>query len=404
MTMKNSLNTTFVQKAIKPGRYFDGGSGLHLLIRGKNKKYWIYRYMRSGKRQDMSLGVFPLVSLAEARKKAVEASFDLAKGINPIEARKATKTAALKEQQNRINFRDFAKNCIEAKSHEWRNSKHGDQWTYTIEEFANLIIGDKPISQITTEDIIAILEPIWVKKNPTASRLRGRLEWILASAAARKLREGINPAQWKSHLDTILSRVSRVGNTRHFKALHFSKVSTFISELRQRDGIAPLALEFAILNCVRTGEVIKATRDEIADGVWIIPGNRMKAGKEHRVPLTSRAKELLEVAKYLDPESNYLFSVNKKPLSNMAMYSLVKRMGYDVTVHGFRSTFRDWVAETTDHSAEVAEKALAHQISNQSEAAYRRGDLLAKRLALMSDWADYCNREASANILAFNAA
>lgn len=402
--MKNSLNATFVQKTSKPGRYFDGGSGLHLLVKNATKKYWIYRYMRSGKRQDMSLGVFPWIGLAEARKKATEASFDLARGINPIEARLALKAAAMKESQNQIRFRDFAKNCIEAKSHEWRNSKHGDQWTYTMEEFAYPIIGDKPLNKITTEDILKILQPIWVTKNPTASRLRGRLEWILASATTRKLREGINPAQWKSHLDTILPKVNKSSITEHFKAIHFSQVPTFISKLREREGIAALALEFTILNCARTGEVIGATRDEIIDGIWTIPGSRMKAGKEHRVPLTDRAKELIEVAKYLDPNSNFLFSINGKQLSNMAMYSTLKRMKYDTTVHGFRSSFRDWVAETTDHPSEVAEKALAHQISNQSEAAYRRGDLLTKRLALMSHWADYCGQGVTTNVLTFKAA
>jgi integrase len=402
--MKNSLNATFVLKTNKPGRYFDGGSGLHLLIKSTSKKYWIYRYMRSGKRQDMSLGVFPWVSLAEARRKAAEASFDLARGINPIEARKALKAAALKERQNQVKFRDFAKDCIETKSCEWRNSKHGEQWTYTIEEFANPVIGDNPLCKITTEDILAILQPIWVTKNPTASRLRGRLEWILASAATRKLREGVNPAQWKSHLDTILPKVNKAGNTKHFTALHFGQVPTFIEQLKNREGIAAVALEFTILNCSRTGEVIGATRNEVVEGIWTIPGSRMKAGKEHRVPLTNRAKELIEIAKHLDPNSNYLFSVNGKQLSNMAMYSVVKRMGIDTTVHGFRSAFRDWVAETTDYSSEVAEKALAHQISNQSEAAYRRGELLAKRLDLMNDWADYCGQGATTNILALKAA
>ncbi len=399
--MKNSLNATFVQKTNKPGRYFDGVSGLHLLVKNASKKYWIYRFMRSGKRQDMSLGVFPWISLAEARKKAAEASFDLARGINPIEARKALKVVAVKDSQNQIKFRDFAKNCIETKSHEWRNSKHGDQWIYTIEEFANPVIGDKPLNKITTDDILTILQPIWVAKNPTASRLRGRLEWILASATTRKLREGVNPAQWKSHLDTILPKVNRCGNTEHFKALHFSQIPTFMSQLRRREGIAALALEFTILNCARTGEVIGATKDEVVDGIWTIPRSRMKAGKEHRVPLADRSKELLEIAKHLDLNSNFLFSINGKPLSNMAMYSTLKRMKYDITVHGFRSSFRDWVAETTDHPSEVAEKALAHQISNQSEAAYRRGDLLAKRLTLMSHWANYCNQGETTNILTF---
>lgn len=402
--MKNSLNVTFVQKTNKPGRYFDGVSGLHLLVKNASKKYWIYRFMRSGKRQDMSLGVFPWISLAEARKKAAEASIDLARGINPIEARKALKEVTLKDSQNQIRFRDFAKNCIETKSHEWRNSKHGDQWVYTIEEFANPVIGDKPLNKITTDDILTILQPIWVVKNPTASRLRGRLEWILASATTRKLREGVNPAQWKSHLDTILPKIGRRGNTKHFKALHFNQIPTFINKLREREGISALALEFTILTCARTSEVIKAKRDEVVDSIWTIPGSRMKGGKEHKVPLSERAKELIEIAKSLDPESNFIFSVHKRPLSNNAMLSLVKRMKYDATVHGFRSTFRDWVAETTDHSSEVAEKALAHQISNQSEAAYRRGNLLAKRSTLMSDWAYYCCKGYMANILTYKAA
>lgn len=397
--MKPSLSSSFALKMDKPGRYFDGRSGLHLLITKTLKKYWIYRYMRSGKRQDMSLGVFPWVSLAEARKKATEASFDLARGINPIEARKALKTARIKEIKGQIKFRDFAKDCIEMKSHEWKNSKHCDQWTYTIEEYANPIIGDKPLNQITTEDILKVLQPIWLTKNHTASRLRGRIEWVLASATTRKLREGVNPAQWKSHLDTILPRVNKAGNTKHFTALHFSQVPTFIDQLRNREGVAAIALEYTILNCARTGEVIGATRNEIVDGIWTIPGSRMKAGKEHRVPLTNRAKELIEIARYLDPNSEYLFSINGKQLSNMAMYSVVKRMGFNTTVHGFRSTFRDWVAETTDYSSEVAEKSLAHQISNQSEAAYRRGDLLAKRLALMTDWANYSSQGATSNVL-----
>lgn len=360
--------------------------------------------MRSGKRQDMSLGVFPWVSLAEARKKAAEASFDLARGINPIEARKALKAATIKETKSQIKFRDFAKDCIEMKSHEWKNAKHCDQWTYTIEKYANPIIGEKALNQITTEDILRVLQPIWLTKNHTASRLRGRIEWILASATTRKLRDGANPAQWKSHLDTILPRVNKAGNTKHFTALHFSQIPTFIEQLRNREGIAAIALEFTILNCARTGEVIGATRNEVAEGIWTIPGSRMKAGKEHRVPLTDRAKELIEIAKYLDPNSEYLFSINGKQLSNMAMYSVVKRMGFKTTVHGFRSTFRDWVAETTDYSSEVAEKALAHQISNQSEAAYRRGDLLTKRFSLMTDWADYSNQGAISNVLSLKIA
>jgi integrase len=396
--MKTSLNANFVIKIIKPGRYFDGRSGLHLYVKKSSNKYWIFRFMRSGKRQDMSLGSFPSTSLAEARKKALEATAELARGINPLEAKKALKAAFIQDSRNQIKFCDFAKNYIEAKSHEWKNAKHRDQWSYTIESFANPIIGDLPLGEITTEHIVKILDPIWLNKNQTASRLRGRLERILASATTRKLREGVNPAQWKSHLDTILPRVNKDRNTKHFRALHFTQIPTFIDQLRSRDGVAAIALEFTILNCSRTGEVIGAKRDEITNGIWAIPGSRMKTGKEHRVPLTDRSKELIEIARHHDTNSDYLFSINGKPLSNMAMYSVLKRMEVNCTVHGFRSAFRDWVAETTDHSSEVAEKALAHQIPNQSEAAYRRGDLLLKRLLLMNDWLNYCNQGEISNV------
>lgn len=355
--------------------------------------------MRSGKRQDMSLGVFPLVSLADARRGATEARTLLAKGINPIQSKRALKAADLEKSKEKIKFKEFARECIEMKSHEWRNSKHRDQWTYTIESFANPIIGEKSLDNITTEDILKILQPIWLKKTETASRLRGRLEWVLASATTRKLRSGINPAQWRGHLDTILSRPNKVNKVKHFKALHFSQVPTFIAKLKDKESMSALALEFAILNCARTGEVIGAKQEEINNGIWIIPGERMKASKEHRVPLTTRALELIAIAKYLDPDSPYLFSINKRPLSNMAMLSLVKGMGFDITVHGFRSSFRDWVSEVTDHPTELAEKALAHSIPNQVEAAYRRGDLLTKRLGLMNDWANFCNQGAITNVL-----
>lgn len=399
--MNTALSFNFAQKTTKPGRYFDSGTGLHLWVKAPSKKYWIFRYMRLGKRQDMSLGVFPLTSLSEARKGAMEARIKLAQGVNPIEEKRALKKDSLKEQ---TKFRDFAKSCIELKSPEWKNSKHGDQWTYTIEEFANPIIGDKPLNEITTEDILKILQPIWLNKTETASRLRGRLEWILASATTRKLREGINPAQWRAHLDTILPKPKKTNKTKHFKALHFSQVPTFISQLREREGISAIALEFAILTCARTGEVIGATRGEVQDGVWTISGERMKAGKEHRVPLTTRALELIEIGKYLDPDSPYLFSIEGKALSNMAMYSVAKRMGFDTTVHGFRSSFRDWVSELTDYPTELAEKALAHTIQNRVEAAYRRGDLLAKRLSLMEDWSDYCAQGSITNVVALKTA
>ncbi len=402
--MRIPLNPTQVSKLQKPGRYFDAGSGLHLWINNSLKRYWIFRYCVRGKRQDMSLGSFPSVSLSEARKRAFEAKVQLSNGMNPLSLRKRLKNDLIERAKSRITFREFAKQCIEAKSHEWRNSKHENQWRQTIAQFANPIIGDKGIDEISTEDILKVLSPIWANKTETASRLRGRIEWILASATARKMRSGVNPAQWRGHLDTILPKPNRINKTQHHKALNLNEIPSFMERLRSKEGVSALALEFTILTCARTGEVIGAKRSEISNNLWVVPPERMKAGKEHRVPLSPRAVELLGVARLLDPDSPYLFSSKSKPLSNMAMYSMLKRMGFNVTVHGFRSCFRDWVSERTNHSPELAEKALAHQITNRVEAAYRRGDLVEKRAQLMIDWEAFCYQEVSANIVQFKSA
>ena len=241
------------------------------------------------------------------------------------------------------------------------------------------------------EDILNILTPIWTTKTVTATRLRGRLEWILASATTRGLRTGVNPATWKGLLETVLAKPGKIAKEQHHPALDYRLVNSFIRQLREADGVAALALEFLVLNANRTGEVTGGRREEVSEnGIWTIPGERMKVGKEHRVPLGQRSLELLEIAKSLDPDSDYLFSRKGKQLSGMAMSMLLRRLGYSVTVHGFRSTFRDWVAEETNHSPEVAEKALAHSITNKVESAYRRGDLLEPRRRLMADWAQYC--------------
>lgn len=402
--MKQPLSAIFVAKVTNPGRYFDLGTGMHLWVKSPERKYWIYRYTFGNRRQDMSLGVFPSISLADARKRAQEARTQVAQGVNPVSAKKDLKRLEIESSKEKLTFQEFARQCIEMKSHEWRNSKHGDQWRSTIEVYANPVIGNKTLDQITTEDILKILKPIWVNKTETASRLRGRLEWILASATARKMREGVNPAQWRGHLDTILSKPNRINRIKHYAALHFSQLPTFIEQLRKKEGISALALEFAILTCTRTCEVTGAKRAEINNGVWTIPGVRMKAGKEHRVPLSARALEILEITKYLNPNSGYLFAHKDRAISNMAMYSLAKRMNPNITVHGFRSTFRDWVSEVTDYPSELAEKALAHAISNKVEAAYRRGDLMNKRLLLMNEWSNYCNQGSGSNVLSFKAA
>lgn len=388
--MATQLTYVQIAKTTKPGRYFDGGTGLHLLVKSATKKYWVFRFKFNGARQDMGLGVFPRVSLADARKASYEARVLLDGGTNPLTRKSAGKAAEAAVVAKRITFKDFALECIEAKRPEWRNQKHGDQWVFTLTEYAFPVIGEKTLDQIDTEDVLEILQPIWTTKTETASRLRGRIERILSAATTRKLRSGVNPALWRGHLDTLLAQPKKVTKVKHHTALPIAELPKFIENLQGRDAIAALALEFCILTAARTGEVTGARRSEVVDNLWTVPAERMKAGRTHRVPLVPRALAILEKTKSQDPESNYLFSRRGRPLSNMAMLTLLARMKCNVTVHGFRSTFRDWVSEATRHSPELAEMALAHTIGNKVEAAYRRGDLLEARRQLMLDWEDHC--------------
>ncbi len=388
--MTTQLTYARIAKEITPGRYFDGGPGLHLLIKSATRKYWVFRFTINGKRQDMGLGVFPRVSLADARKAAQEARVLVDSGTSPLKKRTAEKAAQANLEARRITFKDFALDYVNAKRPEWRNRKHGDQWVFTLTEYAFPVIGAKAIDEIDTEDVLKILQPIWKNKTETASRLRGRIERILSAATIRKLRSGINPAVWRGHLDTLLAQPRKAARVKHHSALPFRQIPEFIEHLQGRNAIAALALEFAILTAARTGEIIGAKQSEVTDNLWLVPAERMKAGRSHRVPLVPRALAILELARAQDPDSEYLFSRNGRPLSNMAMLTLLARMKCRVTVHGFRSTFRDWVSEATNRSPELAEMALAHTIGNKVEAAYRRGDLLDARRQLMLDWEAHC--------------
>jgi integrase len=389
--MSTNLSFKYVENLKSQGRYTDAlVSGLHLWVKPNLKKYWIFRYSQCGKQQNASLGPYPKISIAEARIKAQELRNQIDSGMNPITERQKQKIEMLRLQPKKVVFSEFAKECIKTKRSEWTNQKHGDQWEYTLKEFAYPIIGDKYLDEISTEDILTILSPIWVSKTETASRLRGRIEWILASATTRELRTGINPALWRGHLQTILPAPNKVKKVNHHKALPYRQVPSMISTLGEIATVGALALEFTILNASRTGEVIDGLRSEIHGDIWVIPSNRMKAKKEHRVPLCVRSLEILAIARVMDADSKYLFSINGKCLSNMAMPMALRRAGINATVHGFRSSFRDWVSEETNHPSEVAEMALAHTISNKVEAAYRRKDLLEKRRLLMNDWQNYC--------------
>lgn len=384
--MATQLTYAFISKEIKPGRYFDGRSGLHLLIKSNQSKYWIYRFQYQGKRQDMGLGVFPRVSLSDARRLAVEARVQIDNDLNPIKLKQDKR----KKAEPVIDFKTFATEFISAKQPEWKNHKHAKQWLSTMEQYVFPSIGKKQLNQISTEDVLGILKPIWTTKTETASRVRGRVERVLAAATTRGLRGGVNPAIWRGHLDTLLPQPKKVSRVVNHPALPFEDLPAFITALKKRNSMAALALEYTILTAARTGEVIGARCDEINEDVWTVPPERMKAGKIHRVPLCKRTLEIIKEATRLSRGSEYIFMINGKPLSNMTMLSHVKRMGYKVTVHGFRSTFRDWVAELTSYSGEAAEMALAHTIKNKAEAAYRRGDMLAVRKQLMNDWANYC--------------
>lgn len=396
--MKTVFTDAYIKNIKQAGRYTDAATtGLNLNVKKNGGGYWVFRYLFSGKRLDLSLGAYPAISLKEARKRAISSRNDLFQGNKP-KAYWRAETAS--KDLNQPLFKDYAKECIEAKKAEWQNPKHTDQWFNTIEQYANPIIGNKYLDTIDTQDILDILTPIWYTKTETASRLRGRIEWILASATTRRLRSGLNPATWKGHLETILPKPTRITPVKHHPALPYKEIPIFLNNLRERDGLAALALEFLILNANRSGEVLNGLRSEISEeGLWFIPANRMKAKREHRIPLGKRSLEILAIAKYLDPDSKYLFSRDGKPLSSMAMAMLLRKINPTITVHGFRSCFRDWVSEETTHSPEVAEKALAHTVANQVEAAYRRGDLLEHRKRLMKDWEDFCTTGTWGNVI-----
>ena len=370
-----------------PGRYTDNQiKGLHLWVKPSGTRYWIYRFTLTGHRRNMSFGRYPEISLKTARQKAVEARNKLNQGIDPITERTATKSLTAKPLSP--CFGPFALDYIETMRPQWRNEKHGEQWVSTIKSYAFPVLEKLPLEEIDTDHILEVLQPIWQTKPETASRLRGRLERILSAAITRKYRRGSNPALWKSHLENLLPR--QAVSDKHYTALPYKTIPSFMRSLREVDGLAALALQFTILTASRTGETQKALRQEVEGDVWTIPGNRMKNGKEHQVPLCQTALDLLEVARSLDPDSQYLFSKNRKHLSNMAMLMCAKRIDHSITVHGFRSTLRDWVSEESDHNPEVVEMALSHTIRNKVEAAYRRGKLLERRRLLMKDWESYC--------------
>ena len=389
------LTTIEIARIKTPGLYYDSDC-LYLQVTGGGKrrlsKSWVYRFQIHGRRRYMGLGPLALVSLAEARIKALEYRRQVFDGIDPIEARRAKKMQAALDAAKGVTFKHCAERYIASHKSAWSNAKHAAQWEATLNTYVYPVIGKLAIQNVDTGLVLRILEPIWSTKAETAGRIRGRIEVILDWARVQGFRIGENPARWRGHIDKLLPSHSKVKKVKHHAALPYADLPAFIVELRKEEGVAARALEFAILTVARTGEVIGAPPHEIKDGIWIVPAERMKANKEHRVPLSAPAKTLVDKM-ITDYAGAYVFPGGKagKPLSNMAMLELLRRMGRsDLTTHGFRSTFKDWAAETTDHAPEVTEMALAHTIESEVEAAYRRGDLFKKRIALMNDWAKFC--------------
>jgi integrase len=389
----NRLSALRVSKASTQGRYSDGG-GLYLQVSTSGTRAWLFRFERDGKERQMGLGSARDVGLAEAREKASACRKLLLAGVDPIENRRDARTQARIQAARGATFEDCAEQYITARENGWTNAVHRRQWRSTLSTYAYPVIGKLPVDAIDTALVIKILEPLWQKKPETASRLRGRIESILDSATVRELRVGENPARWRGHLDKLLPARSAVKPVKHHAALPYAELPEFMAELRRREGVSAKALELVILTALRTNELVGGRRTEfdLAGKVWTIPATRMKRKREHRVPLSKRA---LEIIAGLPQDGELIFEGARagRPLSNMALLEMVRGMSHGhLTVHGFRSTFRDWAAETTAYPNHVVEMALAHAIGDKVEAAYRRGDLFEKRRRLMEEWARYCSR------------
>jgi integrase len=379
-TLGGRLSSLKVMRAREPGMLADG-DGLYLQVTRSN-----------GKSREMGLGSLKAVGLASARLKAAECRALLADGIDPIAARDTKLAQQAVEDARAITFDHCADAFIKAHSSGWKNKKHVAQWKATLRTYVSPVFGSLPVQAVDVALVMKVLEPIWTTTPETAARVRGRVESVLNWAKARGYRTGENPALWKGHLDNLLPARKKIADVKHHAALPFDQTTKFIDALRQVDGVASLALEFAILTAGRTGEIIGARWNEIdlAANVWTVPASRMKGGREHRVPLSAAALAILNKVSTGNPEDFVFVGRKKSPLSNMALLMLLRRMGRNqLTVHGFRSTFRDWAAERTNFQSEVAEAALGHTVGDKVEAAYRRGDFFEKRRRLMEAWGKF---------------
>ncbi len=406
---QHRLSALHVSKLTKPGLYGDG-AGLTLQITKSGAKSWLLRYMIAGKSFAMGLGPTHTVSLADARVKALEARKLLLDGVNPLDEKKQNQIAKALSKAKTMTFDQCAESYIRAHKAAWKNSKHADQWENTLSTYASPVFGHLAVAEIDTGLIVKCLSPIWETKTETASRLRGRIESVLGWATTSGFRTGENPARWKGHLENLLANISKSARTKNHPALPWQQIGQFMVSLKRCEGVAARAMEFAILTAVRSGEVREARWSEfdVTTKIWTIPAERMKAGREHQVPLSDAVLALLrELPNYNESGDNMVFAGMKgQPLSDMSLTAVIRRMkdaqgmplwtdgkGRRITVHGFRSSFRMWAAENTNHPREVAEHALAHQLPDAVERAYQRGSQFAKRILLMRDWASFCTSD-----------
>lgn len=387
----SKLTDTECKAASKPGLLGDGG-GLYLNVKASGAKSWVFIWRTGGKRHEMGLGAYPAVPLARARKLAHAHREAVAEGRNPI---------AERQKEAEQTFGECANAFLASMESQWRNEKHRAQWRMTLETYA-APIRDKKVSQIGTDDVLKVLNPLWQSRPETGSRLRGRIERVLDYAKAKGWRTGENPALWRGHLKNILPARQKLTRSHH-AAMPYAQLPAFVQKLPEKEAMAARALEFLILTAARSGEVLGATWAEmnLENGLWTIPAHRMKAGKEHRVPLSPRALAIV-TALHETRHSDYVFPghAKGKPLSNMAFAMLMKRMKADsFTAHGFRSAFRDWAGDCTAFPRDVAEQALAHRVGDATERAYRRADALEKRRKLMLAWAEYCATAPGSNVI-----
>jgi len=389
----NRLSAAKVAKLTKHGRYSDGG-GLYLQVSVTGTKSWLLRYMRHGQARHAGLGPFPATSLAEARARAQEAHRLLWNGKDPIAERHERIAAAKAEQASSITFKQAAERYVTAHESAWRSKKHRAQWAQSLSTYVYPTIGSVAVSRIAVEHVLQVLEPIWTTKTETAARIRGRIESVLDWAKVRGMRRGENPARWRGHIDALLPKPSKVAKVEHFEAMPCGNIPAFLARLRAVNSTPARALELTILTAARTSETRFATWDEIdlRNAVWIIPAVRMKREREHRIPLSPRAVEILKAQPRVRDEA-FVFpgARRKRPISDAAMLKVLRQETSSCTVHGFRSSFRDWAGERTNFAREIIEHALAHNLKDKSEAAYARGDLLAKRRKLMDAWSGYCS-------------